>query len=182
MSLGVIRGVAEGERDRQADAFARRLADAHGPVHVFSPSAPRSSHPDVTWHHAEASSYPLFRYPPHDLAVADVIGRVAEDAELTSLYVLQLIPHLATALLARAVTPGAALSVVQVLWPEDVAWLGESSADVRMAKRLLAGVDEVAVSRADDVTAVSRLLGDTVKVRELDAWPGAVSTDMLGTD
>lgn len=182
MSLGIIRGVPDSARDPRADAFVDRLAEVNAAVHVFAPAAQRGSHPGVTWHHAEASTYPLFRHPPHDLAVADAIGRVAHDAGLTSLYVLQIVPHLATALLARAVTPGARLEVVLVLWPEDVEWLQADSPDARMARRLATSVDEIAVTTATDRGAVAALLDGAVPVRELDATLSAASGDMLGTD
>ena len=53
-------------------------------LHLFS-YAPPARLPDVEgieWHEVEVSSYPLFRYPPYEVALASRLGEVAEDVGL----------------------------------------------------------------------------------------------------
>src|SRR5437763_16727603 len=73
-------------------------------IHFISYSQPfRLSGRDggVFYHEVPVSSYPLFEFPPYDLALASRMAEVAELYELDLLHVHYAIPHSVSALLAR---------------------------------------------------------------------------------
>jgi hypothetical protein len=55
----------------------------------------------ILYHEVPVSSYPLFEFPPYDLALASRMAEVAEFYELDLLHVHYAIPHSVSALLAR---------------------------------------------------------------------------------
>ena len=58
-------------------------------------------HPNIHYHEVEVSRYPLFDYPPYDLALATRMAEVSELYDLDLLHVHYAIPHSVSALLAR---------------------------------------------------------------------------------
>jgi len=73
-------------------------------VHFISYSQPfRLSGRDngILYHEVPVSSYPLFEFPPYDLALASRMAEVAEFYKLDLLHVHYAIPHSVSALLAR---------------------------------------------------------------------------------
>jgi N-acetyl-alpha-D-glucosaminyl L-malate synthase BshA len=80
------------------------LAHRGHQVHFISYSQPirlTEAHPNIFFHEVEVSQYPLFEYPPYDLALATRMAEVAELYELDLLHVHYAIPHSVSALLAR---------------------------------------------------------------------------------
>ena len=57
--------------------------------------------PNIHYHEVEVSRYPLFEYPPYDLALATRMAEVAEIYDLDLLHVHYAIPHSVSAMLAR---------------------------------------------------------------------------------
>src|ERR1700747_730015 len=80
------------------------LAAAGHEIHFISYSQPfRLTGRDVGifYHEVPVSSYPLFEFPPYDLALASRMAEVAEFCNLDLLHVHYAIPHSVSALLAR---------------------------------------------------------------------------------
>ncbi len=72
--------------------------------HFISYSQPirlTEPHLNIHFHEVEVSRYPLFEYPPYDLALATRMAEVAEIYHLDLLHVHYAIPHSVSALLAR---------------------------------------------------------------------------------
>ena len=83
-------------------------ARGHEP-HVLSYAPPfrlRDGDSGVRWHEVEVSSYPLFRYPPYDLALATRMLEVREEAHVDLFHVHYAIPHAVSAFLARSMCGG----------------------------------------------------------------------------
>jgi N-acetyl-alpha-D-glucosaminyl L-malate synthase BshA len=104
----------------------------------------------VRYHEVSVSAYPLFRYPPYDLALAAKLAEVAEDASLDILHVHYAIPHAVAALLARDMLGGRAPRVVVTLHGTDITVVGSDPAYRRTTCW--------ALERSDAVTAVSEWL------------------------
>src|SRR6185436_16849286 len=71
------------------------LAERGHEVHFIASSLPirvRMSH-RVSFHEVEVMTYPVFQYPPYDLALATMMAEVAETAGLDLLHVHYAIPH-----------------------------------------------------------------------------------------
>lgn len=80
------------------------LADRGHQVHFITYSQPirlTGPHANIHYHEVEVSRYPLFEYPPYDLALATRMAEVAEIYDLDLLHVHYAIPHSVSAMLAR---------------------------------------------------------------------------------
>src|SRR5260370_24808153 len=60
-----------------------------------------TQHERIQFHEVTVSQYPLFEFPPYDLALATRMAEVAEIYGLDVLHVHDAIPHSASALLPR---------------------------------------------------------------------------------
>ncbi|MDI6784758.1 MAG: glycosyltransferase, partial [bacterium] len=73
-------------------------------VHFISYAQPfrlQQYHENIMFHQVEIASYPLFKYPPYDLALSVKMAEVAEQEKLDILHVHYAIPHAACACLAK---------------------------------------------------------------------------------
>src|ERR1700677_1816195 len=72
------------------------LAQRGHQIHFISPAQPnrlRGQEPNIHYHEVEVSRYPLFDYPPYDLALATRMAEVAQLYDLDLLHVHYAIPH-----------------------------------------------------------------------------------------
>jgi N-acetyl-alpha-D-glucosaminyl L-malate synthase BshA len=129
------------------------LAGKGHEVHVISYAEPfrlRGRCEGIQFHEVSVSAYPLFRYPPHDLALAQKMAEVCEQADLDVLHVHYAIPHALAAHLAKQLIDGEGPRIVVTLHGTDITVVGTDPAYRRTTRF---GID-----RADGVTAVSRWL------------------------
>ena len=100
----------------------------------------------------EVSNYPLFEYPPYDLALATRMAEVAEIYELDLLHVHYAIPHSVSALLARQMLEkaGRRLPFVTTLHGTDITLVG--------ADRSYLPITRFSIEESDGVTAISHYL------------------------
>ena len=83
-------------------------------VHFIAYQQPirlNTAHPQIFFHEVTVSQYPLFEYPPYDLALATRMAEVAELYGLDILHVHYAIPHSVSALLARVFSANAGRSI-----------------------------------------------------------------------
>ena len=98
-------------------------------VHFISYSQPfrlNGRNDGIFYHEVPVSNYPLFEFPPYDLALASRMAEVAEFYELDLLHVHYAIPHSVSALLARQmlVARGRRLPFVTTLHGTDITLVG----------------------------------------------------------
>jgi len=104
MKIGITCYPTYGGSGIVATELGIELANRGHEVHFISYSQPirlTEAHPRVHFHEVEVSQYPLFEYPPYDLALATRMAEVAELYELDLLHVHYAIPHSVSAMLAR---------------------------------------------------------------------------------
>ncbi len=106
----------------------------------------------ITYHEVPVSTYPLFEYPPYDLALATRMSEVAEYYELDLLHVHYAIPHSVSALLARQMLAkrGRHLPFVTTLHGTDITLVGLDRSYLPITSF---GIDE-----SDGVTSISNYL------------------------
>src|SRR5262245_681734 len=113
-----------------------------------------TNHPHILFHEVTVSQYPLFEYPPYDLALATRMAEVAEIYELDILHVHYAIPHSVSALLARQMLAAAVkprkLPFVTTLHGTDITIVG--------ADHSYLPVTRYAIENSDGVTAISNYL------------------------
>src|SRR3954453_10142806 len=87
-----------------ATELGLELAQRGHDIHFISYSQPirlTGLQHNIFFHEVTVSQYPLFEYPPYDLALATRMAEVAEIYDLDILHVHYAIPHSVSALLAR---------------------------------------------------------------------------------
>ena len=104
MHIGITCYPTYGGSGVVATELGIELANRGHQVHFISYSQPirlTDPRPNIYYHEVEVSQYPLFEYPPYDLALATRMAEVAELYELDLLHVHYAIPHSVSAMLAR---------------------------------------------------------------------------------
>lgn len=103
------------------------LADRGHEIDLFSYARPTrlsSYHENIEFHNVTVSSYPLFQYPPYDLALASKMREVMERG-LDVLHVHYAVPHALCAYLARSmIGPECPTRIVTTLHGTDITILG----------------------------------------------------------
>ena len=104
MKIGITCYPTYGGSGVVATELGLELAQRGHDIHFISYSQPirlTQPMPNIRYHEVEVSRYPLFEYPPYDLALATRMAEVAEIYDLDLLHVHYAIPHSVSALLAR---------------------------------------------------------------------------------
>ena len=106
----------------------------------------------IFYHEVPVSNYPLFEFPPYDLALASRMAEVAEFYELDLLHVHYAIPHSVSALLARQMLAacGRRLPFVTTLHGTDITLVGLDRSYLRITRH--------AIQESDGVTSISNYL------------------------
>ena len=161
MRIGITCYPTYGGSGVVATELGIELAARGHEVHFISYSQPfRLSGRDngILYHEVPVSSYPLFEFPPYDLALASRMAEVAEYYELDLLHVHYAIPHSVSALLARQMlaSRGRRLPFVTTLHGTDITLVG--------LDRSYLPITRFAIQESDGVTCISNYLKDeTVK-------------------
>src|SRR5438309_667252 len=166
MKIGITCYPTYGGSGVVATELGLELAERSHEVHFISYAQPirlTAPHPNIHYHEVEVSRYPLFDYPPYDLALATRMAEVSELYDLDLLHVHYAIPHSVSALLARqmlAAKPrGRRLPFVTTLHGTDITLVG--------LDRSYLPITRFSIEQSDGVTAVSQYLKERT-MRELD--------------
>ena len=126
-------------------------------VHFIAYQQPirlNTQQPQIFFHEVTVSQYPLFEYPPYDLALATRMAEVAEIYDLDILHVHYAIPHSVSALLARqmlaTMDKPRKLPFVTTLHGTDITIVG--------ADRSYLPVTRYSIEQSDGVTSISNYL------------------------
>ena len=132
--------------------LARRGHEVH--FISYAPPIRLTPHPNIHYHEVEVSLYPLFDYPPYDLALATRMAEVAQIYELDLLHVHYAIPHSVSAMLARQMLEAAPkkrkLPFVTTLHGTDITLVGQD--------RSYLPITRYSIEQSDGVTAISQYL------------------------
>ncbi len=177
MRIGVVCYPTAGGSGVVATELALALARRGHDVHLVSYAPPvrlRGEEARLRYHEVEVSSYPLFRFPPYDAALASRLAEVAEEEGLDLVHVHYAIPHALAALLAKEVVKPHRLPVVTTLHGTDITIVGQDRAYHRMTRH--------AILASDAVTAVSAYLRDETDrvfgpTRPIDVIPNFVDLE-----
>ncbi len=110
--------------------------------------------PRVWFHEVDVGRYPLFEYPPYDLALAVRMHEVVRDHQLDILHCHYAIPHATSAWIAREMLREEAgdVKVVTTLHGTDITIVGQ--------QRSFHTITRFSIEKSDAVTAVSEYLRD----------------------
>jgi L-malate glycosyltransferase len=166
MRIGITCYPTYGGSGVVATELGLELAQRGHQVHFISYSQPirlTGPQPNIHYHEVEVSRYPLFDYPPYDLALATRMAEVSELYDLELLHVHYAIPHSVSAMLARqmlAAKPrGRRLPFVTTLHGTDITLVG--------LDRSYLPITRFSIEQSDGVTAISEYLRERT-LREFD--------------
>ena len=149
-----------------ATELGLELAQRGHDIHFISYAQPiRLDRPTahIHYHEVEVSRYPLFDYPPYDLALATRMAEVSELYDLDLLHVHYAIPHSVSAMLARQMLAAGPkkrkLPFVTTLHGTDITLVGQD--------RSYLPITRYSIEQSDGVTAISQYLRERT-VREFD--------------
>jgi len=157
MRIGITCYPTYGGSGVVATELGIELAALGHEVHFISYSQPfrlNGRDDGIFYHEVPVSNYPLFEFPPYDLALASRMLEVAEYYSLDLLHVHYAIPHSVSALLARqmAATRSRRLPFVTTLHGTDITLVG--------LDRSYLPITRYSIQESDGVTSISNYLRD----------------------
>ncbi|MGH9581160.1 MAG: N-acetyl-alpha-D-glucosaminyl L-malate synthase BshA [Terriglobales bacterium] len=166
MKIGITCYPTYGGSGVVATELGLELAQRGHEIHFVTYAPPiRLTRPDpnIHYHEVDVPRYPLFDYPPYDLALATRMAEVAENYELDLLHVHYAIPHSVSAMLARqmlaAQIPPRKLPFVTTLHGTDITLVGTD--------RSYLPITRYSIEQSDGVTAISEYLRERT-IREFE--------------
>jgi N-acetyl-alpha-D-glucosaminyl L-malate synthase BshA len=166
MRIGITCYPTYGGSGVVATELGLELAQRGHEIHFISYAQPirlTGPQPNIHYHEVEVTRYPLFDFPPYDLALATRMAEVAEIYELHLLHVHYAIPHSVSALLARQMLAAGAtrraLPFVTTLHGTDITLVGQDPSYLPITR--------FSIEQSDGVTAISEYLRERT-VREFE--------------
>lgn len=169
MNIGITCYPTYGGSGIVGSELGRELARRGHTVHFICSALPTrvtDLGDNILFHEVEPTNYPLFEYPPYDLALAVKMSDVAEEVKLDLLHVHYAIPHSISAFLAREMNNELKyLPIVTTLHGTDITLVG--------ADRSYLPITRFGILKSDGVTAISQYLrNETCQV--FDVAPGKI--------
>lgn len=157
MKIGITCYPTVGGSGVIATELGKLLAEAGHEIHFITSSIPfrlDNFHPRIFYHEVEINHYPVFQYPPYDLALTSKMAEVIDQEKLDILHVHYAMPHAICAILARDIARHK-VKIVTTLHGTDITVLG---IDATFKKTI-----KYAIEQSDATTAVSKSLVDQTK-------------------
>ncbi len=180
MKIGITCYPTYGGSGVVATELGIELARAGHQVHFITYSQPfrlSGREEGICYHEVPVSNYPLFEYPPYDLALASRMAEVAEYYGLDLLHVHYAIPHSVSALLARQMLAvrGRHLPFVTTLHGTDITLVG--------LDRSYLPITQFSIEQSDGITSISQYLKDrTIRefkiTSDIEVIPNFVNCDV----
>jgi N-acetyl-alpha-D-glucosaminyl L-malate synthase BshA len=166
MKIGIVCYPTFGGSGVVATELGKALADNGHQVHFITYNQPARLDffsENLFYHEVSVSKYPLFDYPPYELALASRLVDVVRFEKLDILHVHYAIPHASAAFMAKQIlqTYGIYIPVVTTLHGTDITLVGKD--------RTYKPVVTFSINKSDGVTAVSEnLRKDTYEFFEIE--------------
>jgi len=157
MKIGIVCYPTFGGSGVVATELGKALADRGHQVHFVTYNQPARLDlfsENLYYHEVSVSNYPLFDFPPYELALASRLVDVVRFEKLDILHVHYAIPHASAAFMAKQIllTYGIYIPVVTTLHGTDITLVGRD--------RTFKPVVTFSINKSDGVTAVSQHLKD----------------------
>jgi len=152
MKIGIVCYPTFGGSGVVATELGKALAQEGHKVHFITYSQPSRLdflNENLFYHEVDFRSYPLFEYPPYELALASKMVSVVKNEKLDLLHVHYAIPHASAAYMAKQIlkTEGIYIPVVTTLHGTDITLVGKDAS--------YEPVVTFSINQSDGVTAVS---------------------------
>ncbi len=152
MKIGIVCYPTFGGSGVVATELGKALAKEGHEVHFITYSQPSRLdflNENLFYHEVEFRSYPLFEYPPYELALASKMVSVVKNEKLDLLHVHYAIPHASAAYMAKQIlkAQGIYIPVVTTLHGTDITLVGKDAS--------YEPVVTFSINESDGVTSVS---------------------------
>ncbi|GAB2574688.1 N-acetyl-alpha-D-glucosaminyl L-malate synthase BshA [Gracilibacillus alcaliphilus] len=157
LKIGIICYPSVGGSGIIATELGKMLAKKGNEIHFITSSVPYrldSFYQNIYFHEVEMSHYPVFQYPPYDLALATKVAELIDAEKLDIIHAHYAVPHAICAILAKQMAKHP-VKIVTTLHGTDITVLG---IDLSLKKMIQFGIEQ-----SDAVTAVSKSLVDQTK-------------------
>ncbi|MBN2730902.1 MAG: N-acetyl-alpha-D-glucosaminyl L-malate synthase BshA [Balneolaceae bacterium] len=155
MNIGIVCYPTFGGSGVIATELAKGLARRDHQVHILSYAKPArldTFQTNISYHEVNLQSYPLFEYPPYDLALANQMANLISYEGIDILHVHYAIPHATSAYLAKQILgeQAAHVPIITTLHGTDITVVGSDPS--------YKSVVDFSINQSDGVTAVSEYL------------------------
>ncbi len=155
MKIGITCYPTYGGSGAMATELGIALASRGHEIHFITYAQPfrlPAFLPRVFFHEVDVGRYPLFEYPPYDLALAVRMHEVVRSAKLDVLHCHYAIPHATSAWIAREMLreSGDDVAVVTTLHGTDITIVGQDPS--------YRAITKFSIEKSDRITAVSEHL------------------------
>lgn len=152
IKIGIVCYPTFGGSGVVATELGKALAKEGHEVHFITYSQPTRLdflNENLFYHEVDFHTYPLFEYPPYELALASKMVSVVKNEKLDLLHVHYAIPHASAAYMAKQIlkTEGIVVPVVTTLHGTDITLVGKDAS--------YEPVVTFSINQSDGVTAVS---------------------------
>lgn len=178
MNIGIVCYPTFGGSGVIATELAKGLAMRDHNVHILSYARPARLEPFqtiISYHEVNLNSYPLFEYPPYDLALANQMANLIDYEGIEVLHVHYAIPHATSAFLAKQILGEQAshVPIITTLHGTDITLVGSDPS--------YKNVVDFSINQSDGVTAVSEYLKEETYNRfdirkEIEVIPNFIDT------
>jgi N-acetyl-alpha-D-glucosaminyl L-malate synthase BshA len=157
MNIGIVCYPTFGGSGVVATELAKGLAQRGHNVHMISYARPArldSFQTNITYHEVDLSTYPLFEFPPYDLALANLMVNLIQYEKIDVMHVHYAIPHATSAYLAKQILEEKApnVAIITTLHGTDITLIGSDPSYKQVV--------DFSINQSDGVTAVSEYLKD----------------------
>lgn len=180
MKIGITCYPTYGGSGVVATELGIELAARGHQVHFITYSPPfrlTGREANIRYHEVPVTNYPLFQFPPYDLALATRMAEVAEFYQLDLLHVHYAIPHSVCALLARQMLAarGIRLPFITTLHGTDITLVGQDHSYLPITK--------FGIEQSDGITSISQHLKEETErafgiTREIQVVRNFVNCDV----
>jgi len=153
MKIGMVSHPTLGGSGVVASELGMALAQRGHEVHFISHAVPfrlHEFHPRLFFHEVDVVTYPLFKYPPYEIGLANKIVDVVQEYGLDLIHAHYAVPHATSAYLAKHILHSTRLKVITTLHGTDITLVG--------ADKSFYNVIKFSIEQSDGVTAVSDYL------------------------
>lgn len=158
MRIGIVCYPTFGGSGVLATELGKALADEGHQVHFITYQQPvrlNEFNANIFYHEVRVPTYPLFDYPPYEVALASTMVDVIMNHDLDLLHVHYAIPHASAAYMAKQIVKqkiGRNIPVITTLHGTDITLVGKD--------KTYEPVVTFSINESDAITAVSQNLKD----------------------
>jgi N-acetyl-alpha-D-glucosaminyl L-malate synthase BshA len=152
IKIGIVCYPTFGGSGVVATELGKALAQEAHEIHFITYSQPTRLdflNENLFYHEVDIRAYPLFEYPPYELALASKMVSVVQNEQLDLLHVHYAIPHASAAYMAKQIlkSQGISIPVITTLHGTDITLVGKDAS--------YEPVVTFSINQSDGVTAVS---------------------------